>query len=284
MSNALGELVPASHTDSAAGWSLNDIPYARIDRGLVATDRQLFFQIAAASFIEITSDLYTRNLVQCFDGDEEVGDWLRCHWEPEELQHGVALKRYVRTAWPEFDWEAAYRGFYDEYAATCQLEVLAPTRTQELVARCVVEMGTATGYRLLRSISPEPVLAQLAGRIQADEVRHYKYFYRFFRRYRELENIGRLPVLRTLYGRLGTISGEDAYYAFKHVFMAAAPQRPFAMEEYRSFRRRCFRQAREYYPYRMGIKMLLKPLDLNPAAQRATIPALSAAIRHILLR
>ena len=26
-----------------------------------------------------------------------------------ELQHGAALRKYVETAWPDFDWEAGYR-------------------------------------------------------------------------------------------------------------------------------------------------------------------------------
>lgn len=270
-------------SSSSAGWTPDDIPFERIDRERVNVDRQLFQQVAAASFIEITSDVYTRNLIDYFDGDEEIGDWLQNHWEPEELQHGAALKRYVQTAWPDFDWEAAYRGFHEEYVATCRMDALEPTRAQELVARCVVEMGTATGYRLLQTISPEPVLAQLAGHIKADEVRHYKYFYRFFRRYREREDIGRLPVLRTLYGRLTAINGEDIYYAFKHVFLASSGKRAFTDEDYEAFRRQSFRLAREHYPYEMGVKMLLKPLDLNHRLQRAAVPTLSAGIKHILM-
>lgn len=277
-------MIACKHRPAATPlWSPDDLPFDRIDRRRVTGDHQLFYQVTAASFIEITSDIYTRNLVEYFHDDDEVVDWLQHHWEPEELQHGAALKRYVQAAWPEFDWETAYRGFYQEYSATCQVEALEPTRARELVARCVVEMSTATGYRLLQTISPEPVLGQLAGCIKADEIRHYKYFFRFFRRYRELEGMGRLPILRTLYGRLGTIDGQDVYYAFKHVFMGCTPERAFDLREYQAFRRRCFRQAREHYPYAMAIKMLLKPLDLGPTAQRAAVPVLSAGVKHILL-
>jgi hypothetical protein len=41
----------------AMGWSIDDIPYETIDRSLVRDDRQLFYVVASASFIEITSDL-----------------------------------------------------------------------------------------------------------------------------------------------------------------------------------------------------------------------------------
>src|ERR1700730_1568303 len=67
----------------------------------VREDALLFYILASASFLEITSDLYTRNLVEFFRRDSEVIEWLENGWESEELQHGAALKRYVETAWPE---------------------------------------------------------------------------------------------------------------------------------------------------------------------------------------
>src|SRR5580698_4699799 len=91
-------------------WSIEDIPFQDLDHDAVHDDRHLFYSLAAASFVEITSDLYTSNLIAFFQGDDEVVSWLSRQWEPEELQHGATLKRYVETAWPEFDWNAAYRG------------------------------------------------------------------------------------------------------------------------------------------------------------------------------
>jgi hypothetical protein len=43
-----------------------------------------------------------------------------------------------------------------------------------VAARCVVETGTATFYRMLSELSREPVLKHLAAEISADELRHYK--------------------------------------------------------------------------------------------------------------
>jgi hypothetical protein len=88
----------------------------------------LFYIIASASFIEITSDLYTKNLIEFYDGDDQISDWLANYWEREEVQHGIALKRYVQAAWPDFDWEKAYQGFFDEYSRVCNLEMRRPTR------------------------------------------------------------------------------------------------------------------------------------------------------------
>src|SRR5471032_1036348 len=90
-----------------ASWSIDDIPYSEIAHDRVRDDRQLFYIVASASFIEITSDLYTQNLIEFFRHDAEIAEWLAHQWEKEELQHGAALKKYVQTAWPAFDWETA---------------------------------------------------------------------------------------------------------------------------------------------------------------------------------
>ena len=57
-------------------WSLDDIPFHEIDHDAVHDDEHLFFTLASASFIEITSDLYTENLIEFFRDDGEAVDWL----------------------------------------------------------------------------------------------------------------------------------------------------------------------------------------------------------------
>ena len=46
-----------------------------------------------------------------------------------------------------------------------------------MIARCVVESGTSSYYSAIRDATEEPVLKEIAGRIAADEYRHYKLFY-----------------------------------------------------------------------------------------------------------
>ncbi|MDE2229594.1 MAG: ferritin-like domain-containing protein [Alphaproteobacteria bacterium] len=260
------------------------IRYGDIARDAVEDNALLFQLVASASFIEITSDLYTENLVEYFRDDLELVDWLAHHWEPEELQHGAALKRYVETAWPDFDWRRAYAGFFDEYSHCCSLDNLAPTRALEMVARCVVETGTASFYRMLAEAAPEPVLREIATNIAADEVRHYKNFYYFFRRYRNSENPGRTAVLKTLWDRVQEVDAEDAYIAFKHVFLASKPEADFRAADYEAFRSGVRRMGREYFPYDMALKMFLKPLGLAPAIGRVVLPPAAAATRLLLLR
>lgn len=274
----------ASHPARQAAWSLDDIPYDAIESEKVRHDDRLFYLVAAASFVEITSDLYTANLVSYFDGDASLQAWLANQWEKEEIQHGLALKRYVTTVWPEFDWERAYEGFLAEYSLLCNQEHLGPTRSLELVARCVVETGTSTLYTLVQRLSPEPVLSKLAGYIRTDEVRHFKYFYRYFLDYRQKEHPRRLAVLRSLWQRVAEIDDEDSYVAFKHVFRMRYPNRTDLDAEYQRYRDHMRDMARDYYPFDMAVKMFLKPLRLHSRIQRITVPVLSAGTRYFMLR
>ncbi|MGA9852420.1 MAG: ferritin-like domain-containing protein [Gammaproteobacteria bacterium] len=263
-------------------WTLEDIPWHAIKRETVADQEELFYLVTTASFIEITTDLYTRNLIEYFSDDDEVTAWLDQHWEHEELQHGQSLKRYVQSAWPEFDWEKAYQSFFTEYSECCKVNLLEPTRSMEMAARCVVEMGTASYYTTLSRLSPDPVLSELTHRIREDEVRHYKHFYHYFLRYREREGASRARVLRALWHRLKMIDGEDGLIAMKHVYMTSHPGEAFDKRVYRGLQKRCRRAAGQYFPHEMSMKMLIKPLNLSPRVQHVALPLLENLARHMV--
>jgi hypothetical protein len=280
-------LTPATrHTQqdaqhATANWRIEDIPFDALAPAALRDNADLFYLLTAASFVEITSDLYTQNLVEYFAHDPPVAEWLRGTWEPQEVQHGVALRRYIAGVWPEFDWRDAYARFYAEYSRHCRVELLAPTHTLELVARCVVETGTASLYTMIQALSPEPVLRVLARRIRDDEIHHYRYFYHAFLRYRTCEPAGRRDVARVLFRRLRLIDNEDAYLSFKHAYLARHPRETDTRRMYKSFQKRWVQLARRHYPYEMAAKMFLKPLALNPRLRRATVPLLAAGARYL---
>jgi hypothetical protein len=264
-------------------WSVEDIPYASVRAERVRTDKNLFYLLTAASFVEITSDWYTQNLIDYFQGDAEVEEWLKQVWEPQELRHGIALKRYVQRVWPEFDWEQCYIGFTREFSQFCKLEKLGPMRALEMASRCVVETGTATLYTMIHRLTREPVLGLLAANIRADEIRHFKCFYRYFLRYRDQEHTRSWEVLGVLCARSVRIDKEDAYYAFKHVFEACHPNLSFHDDEYKAFRSHYLKAAKHYYPVAMAVKMTLKPLALNRALSHSLIPLIIAAVKALYL-
>jgi hypothetical protein len=243
----------------------------------------LFFTVGSASLVEFASGVYAGSLANFFSDDDEIIDWLVQGWQTEELQHGEALKRYVKTAWPDFDWDSAYEGFIAELAPLYSVDRLAPTRALEMLARCFVESGTATFYRALSTLSPEPVLKQVTSRISADEVRHYKHFYRYYLRYKEIEKPSRVALLRMLWARSSEIDAEDLVYAVKHILRVRNPALRWKRSEYEAVRDASFRMMRDHYPFPMAAKMLLKPLGFGALTTRCITPA-AAAARFFLMR
>jgi len=124
----------------------------------------------------------------------------------------------------------------------------------------------------------------IAARISADEVRHYKHFYRYFLRYRARERPSRAAVLRILWSRASEIEAEDAFHAFKSVFLVRNPGTELQRSDYTAFVDGISRLAKRHFPLGMAVKMLLKPLGLNPVVGRAVLPAATSAIRFIFMR
>jgi rubrerythrin len=262
-------------------WSLDDIPWEAVRRDLVGDHEPLFYMLAAASLMESATDLYTANLIEYFADDAEITSWLKNYWLPEELQHGRALRRYVETAWPDFPWNQVRDGFIEEFRPFCD-QALEEARGLEMASRCVVETGTASFYTCLSRASPDPVLALLTRRIAEDEVRHYKHFYRFFRKYREIECPRRSAVAPALWRRLRMTGGEDRLIVLKHVHAAHRPGVPLNARNYRRMHRQCRALMRPHFPVEMTVRMLLKPLDLGPRTQRLTVPVIAAVTRRVV--
>jgi hypothetical protein len=263
-------------------WSLDDIPLHCVDPKRVRSNEELFLLLAGASFVETASDLYTRNLVEQFRGDAEVSSWLTEQWEPQELQHGRALRAYVNCAWPEFDWQQQFAAFLAEHTQRNTPDELETSPGLEMAARCVVEMGTSTYYAAIRSISDEPVLGRLVRAIQRDEVNHYKHFYRYFHRYNASERNSRAMVLGALARRLRVILRSDVERGSWYPYRALHPHATRDGNEFRRAVARTTTLVRRHYPASMAVKMLLKPLALPPTLNRLSHGTVKLAQRLIL--
>jgi hypothetical protein len=262
-------------------WRVENIDFSRVDVRRAAADEDLMLLLCAASFVESGSDLYSHTLVDFFDGDDEFCAWLRDDWEAEELQHGRALKAYIGAVWPDFDWDASFDGFFAEYARTCTREQLEKTQARELVARCVIETGTASLYRTIGECADESVLVELADHIHADEVHHYKIFYQYFKRYNQIERLGRYAVFRALLRRSLEIRNEDEEIAMRHVLAARYPA--LSRDPQFSARRieRVSQMVMRSLPIDMSVKMMIKPLDLPTQVQRGLLAATGWAARPL---
>ena len=276
---------PHEHaTEHIMPWRVEDIDFSQIDPQVATANEDLLLLVCSASFVESGSDLYTGNLTEFFSDDAEVSEWLNRAWEPEEMQHGRVLKTYIQHVWPDFDWESAFQRFFAEYSRTCLISNFEKTRGLEMVARCVIETGTATLYRAIEEESSEPVLQQIAALVSADEVRHYKHFYKYFKRYQDSEGQSRLTVLRTLARRLMEIRNEDSEIALRHVLITLYPERADDANYLRQRIDRATSLIRRKLSADMCIKMLVKPLDLPARAQALTHYPLTKFTQHVFFR
>lgn len=240
-------------------WTLDDISWHRFDRARV--DPDLVGIVKAASLVEHNGAAYARHLCLIFADDPEFQQTAR-RWGEEEVQHGRALARWAALADPQFDFDAAFARFQ----AGFQLDFDAGfsrrgSRAGEMVARCVVEIGTSSYYTALREAAGEPVLQEICRHIAADELRHYRLFYKQLDRCLARERIGRLGRLRVALGRVAESEDDELAYAY---YAANGGSRPYDRRQYsRAYASRAYALYQPHHVER-GTAMLLKAVGLTP--------------------
>jgi hypothetical protein len=240
-------------------WTLDDIAWDRFDRR--AVDPEIVRIIKAASLVEYNGDAYARHLCRIF-ADDPSFQMAAQRWGEEEIRHGAALGRWAALAEPGFDFAAAFDRFRAGYRIDFNhARSRRGSRTGEMVARCMVEVGTSAYYAALRDGVREPVLKQICGNIAADEVRHYKLFRRNLGRCLEAEGIGFWRRLRVAFGRIAEAQDDELAYAYYAANETALPYD----------RRRCHRAyARRAYALfcqshvAQGVAMFCKAVGLAP--------------------
>jgi rubrerythrin len=240
-------------------WTLDDIPWQHFDRAQL--DPEIVRIIKAASLVEHNGAAYAGHLCRIFADDPSFQADAR-RWGEEEAQHGRALARWAALADPEFDFAAAFARFQDGFRVDFASDhSRRGSRAREMVARCVVEIGTSSYYSALRDAAAEPVLREICRHIAADELRHYRLFYKTLERYLARERLGRLGRLRVALGRVAESQDDELAYAYYAANEGGGPYD----------RRRCSRAyaARAFALYRphhveRGVAMLLKAAGLKP--------------------
>ncbi|HVC28239.1 MAG TPA: ferritin-like domain-containing protein [Gammaproteobacteria bacterium] len=263
-------------------WNMDDIQWQAIKSDEVVYIEELFYLLTTASFMKMATQRCASNFIGYFSDDSAVTLWLANHWQHEEIQHGEVLKKYVQTVWPGLDWDRAYAGFLKEYTSRCDGWAMEPSRSQELAARCVVEISTAGFYTALSRISRDPVLGLLAQHIYEDEMRHYKYFHNIFRKYQTIEHTSRILLLQTLWRRLKMISIHDSFVALKHADIAYHPNGNYCVRRHRFIHNRCRQLLMPHFPYRMSVRMLLRTLCLGQRTKYMMAPVAGALARYFV--
>ncbi|MSP51789.1 MAG: ferritin-like domain-containing protein [Alphaproteobacteria bacterium] len=239
-------------------WTLDDVAWDTFDATKV--DPDLLLAVKAAAMVERHSDDYVTYLCSVFHDDPAFQGDART-WGQEEIQHGMALRRWAELADPQFDFETNFERFKQGHLLPLDAtRSVRGSRTNELVARCVVEVGTSSFYSALRDAADEPVLKQICAKIAGDEFRHYKLFYTHAKRYQISERSGLWDRLRASAVRLAEIDDDELAYAF---YCGSGASGPY---ERRTFSRAYAVRAYPLYHYghvQRGLAMVLKAVGID---------------------
>ena len=212
------------------GWTLDDVHWDRFDAA--RTTPRMIAAIKAASLVEMNAPDYVVYLKRVFhDAGPEIHAAID-QWGGEESQHGRALGRWAEMADPTYKVAEAFArfraGYKPQHFQDADGASIRGSRRGEMIARCVVESGTSTYYTAIRDATDEPVLKEIAGRIAADEFRHYKLFFETLHAQDEPD----LPFWKKLVVAAGRITESDddelayAYYC-ANVPAAEAARTPY---------------------------------------------------------
>ncbi len=220
-----------------APWSLDDIPWKDFEPAKV--DPDLLRIAKAASLVERNANDYAIYLCNIFDDNPEFQKIVH-QWAREEEQHGEALRRWVEMADANFDFEKSFRRFTEGFRIPIDADrSVRGSRTGELIARCVVEVGTSSYYSALADTSEEPVLEKICRNIASDEFRHYKLFYTYMQHYYPKDRPSIFARLRIALGRILESEDDELAYAY---FCANDEAEPYVRKESSSeYMRRAYR-------------------------------------------
>ena len=245
-------------------WTLDDIPWDHFDRSEL--DPDVVQIVKAASLVEYNGGSYAHHLCRIF---YDAPDFQRAaqRWGDEEIQHGRALARWAALADPSYDFEFAFGRFQAGHRVDFDSEdSRRGSRSGEMIARCMVEIGTSSYYSALRDGVREPVLKEICRNIAADEIRHYKLFYKNLTRCLEHERIGLLQRLRVTFGRIAEAEDDELAYAYYAANETAAPyDRRFYS---RAYARRALALYQEHHVRHMTA-MVFKAVGLAPRSRIA---------------
>ncbi len=272
-------------TDGAiykAGWTLADIDWSRFDAS--KADADLIAAVKGASLVEYNAADYVDYLKRVYRGAPEPTLAAIERWGREEIQHGEALARWVGLADESFDFKSAFARFRALYRPAHfehgNISVRGSKRG-EMIARCVVESGTSSFYSAVRDATEEPVLKEVAGRIAADEFRHYRLFYDILQAQTEPD----LPLWRKIWVAIGRVTETEddelacAYYC-ANVPAAEAQSKPYRRQVYtRAYNTKVMTLYRRHHIDKL-VKMVALPAGVNPGGRLSGLA--SAALWRVM--
>ena len=258
-------------------WQIEDIAWDRFEPSQI--DPELVPLVKAAAMVERNGVEYAVYLARVFNDDPDFQQ-ATDNWAVEEVQHGDALGRWAMLADPSWDFQTAFQRYRDGYKLPLDVDSsVRGSRTGELIARCMVEIGTSSYYTAMSESATEPVLQQVCHLIAADEYRHFKLFYDHMKRYLGREEIGVLSRLRIAMGRVTETEDDELAYAYY-----CGNESPDLAYDHRRCIAGYMSKAMGFYRFRhmeRSMSMMLKAIGLPP---RGRMSAMGARVAWQMLR
>jgi hypothetical protein len=193
-------------------WRIEQVSWDRFDPSKI--DPGIIPLVKAAAMVEKNGVDYAKYLNGVFVDDPDFRQ-AADNWAVEEVQHGDALGKWAMLADPTWDFDESFERYRNGYKIDINADAsIRGSRTGELIARCMVEVGTSSYYTALGEQTEEPVLKEVCKLIAADEYRHFKLFYDHMKRYLAREKLSFLQRLRVAAGRVGESEDDELAFAF----------------------------------------------------------------------
>ncbi|MCG7359994.1 ferritin-like domain-containing protein [Roseomonas sp. ACRSG] len=193
-------------------WHIEQVAWDRFDPSKI--DPGIIPLVKAAAMVEKNGVDYAKYLNGVFVDDPDFRQ-AADNWAVEEVQHGDALGKWAMLADPTWNFDESFERYRNGYKIDINADAsIRGSRTGELIARCMVEIGTSSYYSALGENTEEPVLKEVCKLIAADEYRHFKLFYDHMKRYLAREKLSFLQRLRVAAGRVGESEDDELAFAF----------------------------------------------------------------------
>lgn len=244
-------------------WKISDLPWDKLDKSKV--DADLLAIVKAAALVEYNAQIYAQYLSKVFPNDERVIGNIT-NWASEEVQHGEVLAAWAQAIDPSWDFQKAMQRFRDGYKPEHFFNDVSASvrgsRAGEMVARCMVEVGTSSFYTAIRGSVEEPVLKEICKNIAADEFRHYKCFYDVMHKYIPEDNLSVFGRLKVAIGRISESEDDELAYAY---YAANVPEsEPYDLKKHSNAY--LSRASRYYHKPEVdrAVSMIFKACGLKP--------------------
>ncbi|OJW51493.1 MAG: hypothetical protein BGO67_06965 [Alphaproteobacteria bacterium 41-28] len=240
-------------------WKFEDIDWSLFDPQKVKPE--ILRVIKAGSVIEYNSSDYELYLKGVFRGDEDFNREIES-WSKDEVKHGKVLAEWIKLADPSFDFEERFKAYVKGFPIDVEAtESIRGSRASELLTRCMIEIGTSTFYTAVKDATEEPLLKQICKKIAADELRHYKLFYKHLQRYQSQERLNLFRRFKVTMSRLLEDQDDELPFAY---YIANNETVPYSRHYYTQAYGKAVYSLYQKNHVNSGASFFCKAIGINP--------------------